>query len=180
MPQEGEVISVAFPAVWHGRDLRVRSVTEQPLYRITIAPGRNVSFNNRTANNFVISNNSGTSRAGFHLYGAGEWVRRYEDIVVNPNETINPGDFFPPGWSVIFDYFDLWGQMDAIPAPPRTERVPRDEFIPHAPVNVETDTPNSGDIILPANTRLTVTAALGEDLEIWMPRAWARQMGLIR
>lgn len=51
-------------------------------------------------------------------------------------------------------------------------------FLPPPPIDVENDEPEHGSIVIPANSRITVTAALGEELEIWMPRALARQLGL--
>lgn len=134
-PQDGVELSVAFPARWR-TSLRVTRMTEQPLYRITLTPGRSVTLNNHGETDFRLANNSRAGRAGFHLYGQGEWVEFY---------------YFP-------------------------YRV----FIPSRPVNLNTDTPLFGDIHLPAGTRFTIFAALGEDLEIWLPRLWARQMGLGR
>jgi len=51
-------------------------------------------------------------------------------------------------------------------------------YVPMPPVDVHNDTPESGGITIPANTRITITAALGEDLEIWFPRTWARSLGV--
>ena len=179
MPQEGETLYVAFPESWLGSTLRTRRVSHAPLHRVTVSPGRSIVLNNRTNNNFVIANNSRDTRAGFHIYGQGEMVRRYQDFVINEGEQINYGDFFPPGWSIIFDYFDLWGFMN-IPAPPQFERIPHYEFVPARPVNIHTDIPEEGEIFLAAGTRITLTAALGEDLELWLPRSWAQSLGLLR
>jgi len=47
------------------------------------------------------------------------------------------------------------------------------------PINVNTDTPQSGDIIVPPGASVTLVAALGADLEIRMPRSVARQLRLV-
>ncbi|MCL2197695.1 MAG: hypothetical protein FWB80_02120 [Defluviitaleaceae bacterium] len=177
MPQEDVTLSVVFPQEWYGRYLRLRSVAEEPLYRITVAPGRSVNLFNRAATAFALANNSRTTRAGFHVSGPGEWVREF-DAVIMPGEVINPGDLFPPGWSTLFEYLGI--MPEPIYTGPRTEYIPREVYVPQRPVDVRRDLPEDGDIILPANGRITVTAALGEDLEIWIPRSWARQMRITR
>ncbi|MCL2356496.1 MAG: hypothetical protein FWC70_04945 [Defluviitaleaceae bacterium] len=48
------------------------------------------------------------------------------------------------------------------------------------PIDIHNDTPRTGDMLLAAGERRSFTAALGEELEIIMPRAWARTLGLVR
>ncbi|MCL2840953.1 MAG: hypothetical protein FWE05_09310 [Defluviitaleaceae bacterium] len=180
MPQEGVALSIAFPSSWNNTYLSIQETTEAPLHRITLTPGRTVTLHNNTRNNFVLSNNSHDTHAGFHTYGSGEWVRHYENVLVNHGVMINPGDFFPPGWSEILgQYVEFEDLLRPIPVQPRYERVARYEYVPHPAVNIRADVPQSGDIFLPAGERLRITAALGEDLEIIMPRSWARQLRLL-
>ncbi|MCL1844361.1 MAG: hypothetical protein FWF77_00450 [Defluviitaleaceae bacterium] len=138
-PRRGAEFSIAFPAEF-ARHFRIREAAEQPLHRVTLTPGNSLTLFNRTDYVFAITNNSRAGGAGFHAFGEGEWVRRFD-----------------PEWEQYFY-----------------------EFVPPRPVNIERDTPERGSIELPANSRLEITAALGEDLEILMPRTWARQLGLIR
>ena len=52
-------------------------------------------------------------------------------------------------------------------------------YVPQPPLDLEADTPQTGDIVIPPNIRLTITAAWGEDLEIWLPMSWARRLRLV-
>jgi len=120
MPRPGNVLSVAFPSEWHGRYLQVRTVVERPLHHIVLTPGQSITINNSTMENFVLSNNSHATLAGFHI-------------------RVGHG----------------------------------------LPVNLNTDIAQSGNIILTRGTVTTITAALGADLEIWMPLSLARQLRLV-
>ena len=59
--------TVIFPATWLGRYLRVTTVTEAPLHRITLQPGRRITIHNHSQNSFVIQNNSDNTAAGYSL-----------------------------------------------------------------------------------------------------------------
>jgi len=175
MPREGVELSVAFPTAWYGRYFQLSEGEEAPLHRITLPPGRSVTLNNRSRMNFAIANNSRNAGAGFLLRGPGEYVRVYHEVVLNHGEMISPGQFFPPEWSLLFDF----SQLPPVPAPPQIGVQHRYEYVPSRRIRLNSDIPEQGNIYLPTNTRLTVTAALGTDLEIWMPTTWARVLGLI-
>jgi len=46
-------------------------------------------------------------------------------------------------------------------------------------ININTAMPRSGDIVVPPSVSVFITAALGADLEIWMPMSLARQLRLV-
>jgi len=169
-PRGGETLFAAFPE----GAFRVSSADDAPLHHITLTPGRFIILENRTRQNFAIANNSRDGEAGFFLRGAGETVRVYRDVVLNPGEMVSPGNFFPPEWSLILP-LDL---LPPVPAPPRIGQEARYEYIPNRRVRLS-DPPEHGNIYLSAGSRLTITAAMGADLEIWLPKAWAALLGLI-
>jgi len=170
-PQTGNTISVAFPANWQGSRLRTTAAAEQPLHRITLSPRQTIVLNNRSRENFIIQNNSMTTNAGFHIGGSGNYITVWDERVVNTGEMIPA--FIPPSESL------PQGAHIMVPAPMRTERIPRQVYQPRGPVNVNRDTPETGNIFSARGSRITIHAALGADLEIWMPTRWARQLGLI-
>ena len=59
--------TIIFPAEWNGRYLRVTTVSEAPLHRITLQPGRRITVSNHSRNSFVIQNNSNNTAAGYTL-----------------------------------------------------------------------------------------------------------------
>ena len=192
MPNEDSVLTVAFPAEW-GEFFRIRSVDGEPLFSVTITPGRRLQVHNRSRSNFVLATNAAlgvpvvaggvpSSNAGFHVQREGELVRVYEQVQINIGETLPAGQFFPPGWSVVLDeHFDgLIGRLPRIAAPALFATAYRYVYVPALEVNINRDSPSSGGIHIAAGERATIIAALGEDLTIWMPMSWARQLGILR
>jgi len=118
-PSRGLAVSVAFPAQWYGRDLRVTQASSPLLHRITLRPGQSITITNLTNNGFDLSNNSRAGGAGFFL-GSRQGQR-------------NRGN----------------------------------------------EVPLHGLINIPAGASQTITASPGVSLEIWMPRAWARELRLL-
>ena len=57
--------TIIFPAQWTG--LRVTTAAQAPLHRISLAPGRSITINNFTSQQFTIQNNSLNTAAGFIL-----------------------------------------------------------------------------------------------------------------
>ena len=177
MPNEDSVLTVAFPAEW-SEHFNIRNAPGEPLFMVTITPGRRLQVYNRSRTSFVLANDG----TGFLVQRLGEFVRIYEQVHINPGETIEARDLFPPGWSVVLDaQFDgLITRLPPVLARPIFETAYRYEFVPAPEVNIHRDAPQVGGIFIAAGERATIIAPLGEDLTIWMPRSWAISLGLLR